>query len=91
MADLVIARQPVVQKNGIVTRPWLYFFQQLATGGFNTITITGDGSISASGGGQTITLTAGNGITITSDSATNTITISAEGGTFGNDFLLMGG
>lgn len=87
----VIARQPISDKQGIVTRPWLLFFQQLASGGFNTITITGDGTISASGGGQTITLTAGNGITITSDSATNTITISADAGAFANDFLLMGG
>ena len=91
MGGPVIARQPIVERGGIVTRPWLLFFQQLALGSFQTITITGDGTITATSPGQTLTLTPGDGITITSDPATNTITISADGSAFGNDLLLMGG
>ncbi len=86
----VIARQPMVDAKNVVTRPWLLFFQGLASGSFQSITITGDGTITATGPGQTLTLTAGPGITLTSDPVTATITISADGGRFGNDFLLMG-
>ncbi len=80
-----------VERNHLITRPWLMFFQQLAAGSFGTVAISGDGSVTAGTGGETLTLAAGDGIILTADPVTNTITISAEGGGFRHEFMLMGG